>query len=204
MQEKNKHILKDAIQKLPQYEPQPLVWLAIDAELEVAEKENVLQEAIYELPTYSPADSLWGNIEGELDAHVKKSGKVLWLKRISATAAAIAFLILGNLALQQNPDGERITISYSQEVFESVTIKQDWDDDDDAFQMVMAFCETKNIVCELPEFVDLKTELEELNEAREALKTALDHYGTDAELVAQLTRIEHDRSGVLKKMIARI
>jgi hypothetical protein len=83
-------------------------------------------------------------------------------------------------------------------------LKQDWDEDEDAFDMVLAFCKTENIVCELPEFVTLKSELEELNNAREELKQALDHYGADAELVAQLTRIEHDRSDVLKKLIAKI
>ena len=80
----------------------------------------------------------------------------------------------------------------------------DWNEDEDAFDMVMNFCKTQNIVCELPEFKMLKSELEELNTAREVLKTALEFYGTDPELIAQLTSIEHERSGVLKKMIAKI
>ena len=62
MQEKNRHILLEAIQNLPQHEPDALNWLAIDAELEVFEKENDLQNAVNELPAYSPADSLWDNI----------------------------------------------------------------------------------------------------------------------------------------------
>lgn len=204
MQEKNKHILQEAIQKLPQYEPESLVWLAIDAELEVIEKENSLQNAINELPVYSPADSLWENIDAELEADVKKAGRVVWLKRISSAAAVIAFLVIGNFMFNQNDGEESITISYSQELVEDDILKQDWDEDNDAFEMVMAFCKTENIVCELPEFISLKTELEDLNIAREEVKNALDHYGTDAELIAQLTRIEHDRSDVLKQMIAKI
>jgi hypothetical protein len=204
MQEKNKHILQEAIQKLPLYEPEALVWLAIDAELDVFEKENDLQNAINELPVYSPSPSLWENIEGELDTDFIKAGRLVWLKRISSVAAAIAFLIIGNLMLKQNSDQEKIIFFYSQETVDTDIIKQDWDEDDDAFKMVLAFCETKNIVCEMPEFIVLKSELEELNEAREELKKALDSYGTDAGLVAQLTRIEHDRSDVLKKMIAKI
>jgi len=204
MQEKNKHILLDAIQNLPQYEPEALTWLVIEAELEVFEKEDDLQNAINELPTYSPADSLWDNIGNELKTDSIKAGRVVWLKRISTAAAAIAFLVIGNFIYNQNLQQERITISYSQEIVEDDLLKQDWDEDNDAFEMVMAFCETENIVCTLPEFVILKTELEDLNIAREEVKTALDHYGIDAELIAQLTRIEHDRSYVLKKMIAKI
>lgn len=204
MQEKNRHILLEAIQNLPQYEPEALNWLAIEAELEVLEKEDDLQNAINELPAYSPADSLWDNIENELETDSKKAGRVVWLKRVSTVAAAIVLLVVGNFIFNQNSEQESITFSYSQEIVEDDLLKQDWDDDNDAFEMVMAFCETENIVCTLPEFVVLKTELEDLNSAREEVKTALDHYGVDAELIAQLTRIEHDRSGVLKKMIAKI
>jgi len=205
MQEKNKHILTEAIQKLPQYEPESLVWLSIDAELEVLEKEDHLQNAINELPAYSPADSLWESIDAELEGDIKKAGRVVWLKRISTAAAVIAFLIVGNAIFNQSTNLENITISYSQEIVEDGDLlKEDWDDDNDAFEMVLAFCKTENIVCELPEFVVLKTELEDLNTAREEVKEALDHYGTDAELIAQLTRIEHDRSDVLKQMISKI
>ncbi len=204
MQEKNRHILLEAIQKLPQHEPDVLNWLTIDAELEVFENEDDLQNAVNELPAYSPADSLWDNIENELETDRKKSGRVVWLKRISSAAAVIIFVVAGNFMFNQKAQQERITISYSQEFVEDDLLKQDWDEDNDAFEMVMAFCETENIVCTLPEFVILKTELEDLNIAREEVKTALDHYGIDAELIAQLTRIEHDRSYVLKKMIAKI
>ena len=154
MQEKNKHILVEAIQKLPQYEPESLVWLAIDGELDVAEKENSLQTAIGELPAYQPADTLWDNIESELDTDIKKNGKVVWLKRISVAAAAI--LLVGNFVFNQNENQERVTISYSQETVENVLLKEDWDDDNDAFEMVLAFCKTENIVCEMPEFIVFK------------------------------------------------
>jgi len=204
MQEKNKHILQEAIQNLPQYEPEALVWLAIDAELDVFEKENKLQNVIEELPVYSPSDSIWENIDAELEADKAKSGRVVWLKRISSAAAVIAFLLIGNFIFIQNNGQENVTISFSQEVVEEDFLKKDWNDDDDAFEMVIAFCKTENIVCELPEFIGLKSELEELNEAREELKEALEHYGSDAELIAQLTRLEHDRSDVLKQMIAKI
>jgi hypothetical protein len=204
MQEKNKHILREAIQNLPRHEPEALVWLTIDAELDVFEKENDLQNTINELPVYSPSPSLWENIEGELDIDMKSTRRVVWLKRISAVAATIAFLMIGNFMLNHDSTQEKVTVFYSQETVETDFLKQDWDEDDDAFQMVLAFCETKNIVCELPEFIVLKSELEELNDAREELKKALDNYGTDANLVAQLIRIEHDRSDVLKKMIAKI
>ncbi len=203
MQEKNKHILEKAIQKLPQYKPESLVWLAIDAELEVMEKESSLQNAINELPTYNPADALWENIDASLEVDQKKARRVFWLKRISSAAAVIAFLLIGNFIFNQN-NQENVTITYSQELIEEDLFKQDWDEDDDAFETVMAFCKTENIVCQLPEFVVLKSELEDLNDAREELKQALEHYGTDAELIAQLTQIEHDRSDILKKMIAKI
>ena len=159
MQEKNRHILEEAIQKLPQHEPEALVWLAIDAELEVIEKENSLQTAIQQLPSYNPSDSLWENIEKDLEGDVKKAGRVVWLKRAASIAAFIAFLLVGNLIFNQDANQESVTITYSQEVVEDDLLKQDWDDDDDAFEMVMAFCKTENIVCELPEFIVLKTEI---------------------------------------------
>ncbi len=206
MVEKNRNILQKAIASLPEYEPQPLVWLSIEAELDAAEKRNALKTAIHRLPVYQPPESVWENIENDLARVPEKDSKnaMVWLKRISAAAAAIAILVLGNHFFKQNAEQEYITISFSTEVAQEVLFQKDWDDDDDAFQMVLSFCETENIVCQMPEFLVLKTELEDLNLAREELKSALDHYGADAELIAQLILIEHDRSDVLKKMIEKI
>lgn len=206
MVEKNRNILQKSIASLPEYEPEPLVWLTIEAELEAAQKQNALKTAIRRLPVYQPPESIWVNIENDLARVSEKDSKnaIVWLKRISVAAAVVAILALGNNFFKQNAEQEHITISFSTEVAEEVLFQQDWDDDDDAFQMVLAFCETENIVCQIPEFMVLKTELEDLNEARETLKSALDHYGADAELIAQLIQIEHDRSDILKKMIEKI
>jgi hypothetical protein len=206
MVEKNRNILQKSIASLPEYEPEPLVWLSIESELDAAEKQNALETAIRQLPVYQPPQSVWENIENDLARVPENDSKsaIVWLKRISAAAAAIAILVLGNHFFNQNAEQEHIAISFSTEVAEEALFRHDWDDDNDAFEMALSFCETENIVCQMPEFLVLKTELEDLNEARETLKSALDHYGADAELIAQLIQIEHDRSDVLKKMIEKI
>ena len=204
MEEKNKNILSDAIQKLPQYEPEDTLWIGIEAELEILELENPLQDAIHELPSYVPKDSVWDHIDQELESDVKGNVRKLWVKRIASVAAVIVLVITANSIFFSNSNNETVSISYSEEQVETTIFEKDWDQDEDAFEIVMEFCKSQNIVCELPEFKILKSELEELNTAREELRTALDFYGTDPELIVQLTSIEHERSGILKQMIAKI
>ena len=54
------------------------------------------------------------------------------------------------------------------------------------------------------ESIQLKVELEELEEDRKELKNAIDLYGSDHELIRQLANLERDRTELIKKMANKI
>ncbi len=206
MKESNKYMLTEAIKRLPLYEPKENLWEAIDLELTRARKEAPLLESVKELPTYTPPTSIWDNIDTQLneDQAKRPKTKVFRLKRWAAIAAvfiavsSVVFMLNNNLA---NENGEYVAISYSEEKVAASLLNVDWEEDEEAFKMVAQFCKIEHIVCKQPAFKVMTEELEELNAAKEELKQAMDSYGNDPDLIAQLTAIEHERSSLLKKII---
>lgn len=214
MKELNKHILLEAIENLPKYTPKDQIWDGIELALDKEQAETDFQETIAELPNYSPPDFVWNQIESTLDeeelmmdAGLEQETKVVrfnnW-KKYASIAAAIALIISVAIPFLTDTKASDVSISYSEEVIQDELMNDDWDADEDAFQMVMAQCKEMLLACEQAEFKILKEELEELNMAREQLKEAMGGYNTDTNLLAQLTQIELERSDVLKKMIDRI
>jgi len=214
MKELNKHILLEAIASLPSYSPKDNVWDHISMELDADLASTQLKETVAELPKYSPPAFVWDHIEEALKAdevmepvEEKVAAKVVrfpnWKKYASAAAAIALIISLAIPFISENVD-PNISVSYSEEVIQDDIFNDDWDADEDAFQMVMDQCKHRVLACEQPEFKMLKEELEELNMARKQLKEAIGGYNTDSNLLAQLTQIEIERSDILKKMVDRI
>ncbi|MEL6864441.1 MAG: hypothetical protein AAFP19_08485 [Bacteroidota bacterium] len=212
MNELNKNTLRKAIDQLPKYEPQPLLWDAIEEQMDARASQGRLKEALVQLRTYEPPSDLWEAISEGLDQEqelvesgpeVQAIRRPLGIRQILRYAAAA---VIGGALLLFGlwPEEDQVSYSYEEQRVAKELLEHDWDTDDDAFAMVIAFCQEEAIVCQEPEFRLLKGELEELNEAREEIKAALGNYGDDLELIAQLTRIEHERSDVLKQMISKI
>jgi len=207
MKETNKHILIEAINNLPQHEPKPKLWDIIDMELTKEKQEVGLKNSIRQLPNYDPPAQLWDEIEAGLDQDTKQEASVFSLRRWASVAAVFVAVSIGAWLLYSTnttSGGAIVSVSYSEENIASSFFNTDWDNDEDAFAMVAEFCKTEQMICKQPDFKILTAELDELNAARIELKDAMDNYGKDPELIAQLTSIEHERSDLLKQIIKRI
>lgn len=206
MKETNKHILIEAINNLPQYEPKASLWDAIDQQLTVEEKEAGLKQSLQELPVYNPPAMVWDTIESKLNEAEKPVARVFNIRRWASVAAVFAMVTIGTLLFYNttNENGEYVAVTYSEEPAAAAFLTVDWEADEDAFAMVTEFCKTDQPICRQPDFKILTEELDELNAARNELKEAMDNFGNDPDLIAQLTVIEHERSDLLKQIIKRI
>ena len=207
MEEINKKTLIESLSALPEHEPPDKVWAAIEAEMEAATDTPYTRQQLRELPEHEPPTGIWSAIEKRLDRAGQESGKIVpLLGRISlAVAASLALLLAAYWLLQdagQAPD--EFTISYSTEVADDQLLEHDWNEDEEAFEQFHQLCEAKKYICEHPEFQVLKTELDELTEAKESIQAAIGSYGTDPELVIQIKEIELERTDVLKKMMVML
>ena len=201
MEEHNKKTLIEALSPLPSYEPKAELWGRIE---QAAEDELLFpKDAIKALPEHEPPAHIWLQIAKTLDQ--KGRAVPLGWRRALAVAASLAFVVFSILMLNNQPTGaEEFSISYSTEMPDPLLTNQDWDEDEDAFLQFLEICEAKKYICEQPAFRQLQTELEELTEAKLALKEAVGDYGADAELVTQIKEIELERTDLLKKMMVML
>ncbi len=206
MEEKNKNTLDRSIRTLKKYEAPVRAWDGIELELDKENSLQQLQNGLSGLPTYKAPTSIWDQIENELEAPVEQKQAVLrsipWRK--IAAAAALVGVLLTTLNWWMKFDETSVLYSYSSEVVDDQLEVMDWNDDEEAFEMVKEFCKSQQLVCQEPEFKNLKVELDELNEARASLVMAIESYGSDADMIAQLTEVELERSNVLKRIIEKI
>ncbi|RMG84726.1 MAG: anti-sigma factor [Bacteroidetes bacterium] len=211
MKEKNKHILDQAIRQLPQYEPPAEIWNFIREDLDFGFENERLKEGLERLPQYDPPDTLWDEIDRKLDAPaptlrvVSKSRRLLPAFWRTIAAAVVILLAVGlwNQTPQTQTDsaGE---LSYSTEVVDEQLIKKDWNDDERAFDELMAMCKVKINTCASPDFQKLKSELDELTKAKKELDSALGRFGTDPVLITQIKNLELERTELMKAMIEKL
>ena len=191
--------MKELLKNLPTYEPPETVWGAIETRL-----------PLLEMRTYQPPVDIWESIENQLVTSEKPSFRLKILRDplkrfVLLAAASFALLVTASFALFYNFNkNTEANLVVTTEVIDNQLIQQDWTETDKDFALVEAFCETALPKCEEPEFKHLKTELDDLNKAREDLKNVLSAYNSDPEIVAQLSKLENERSGVLKKMMERM
>ncbi len=205
MLEINKHILKDAINRLPQHSPPDSLWNSLELELDKTVEQEKLQATINELPDYNPPDLVWDNIDAALSENEKPTAKVVGMqsyRRIAVAAAMIGVLFAMLFGLQKTNEG--VQIAYSTETVEQNFFEQDWNEDEDAFAYVKEICQSNAPVCKVPEFMDLKEELDELEVAKQELQAVIGEYETNTDLIMQLAKIERERSDTLKLMLAMI
>ncbi|MEM7370659.1 MAG: hypothetical protein AAF587_18750 [Bacteroidota bacterium] len=94
MKEKNQDTLKDALKRLPNYQPEDKLWKALEQDLHAEEEDDLHKEefvaAVHRLPRYRAPHDIWTKIEEKL------SRKPVFLQRKWTIAAAIVgLLILG-------------------------------------------------------------------------------------------------------------
>jgi hypothetical protein len=197
----------ELLKNLPTYQPPETVWEAIETRL-----------PLLEMRTYEPPVDVWQSIENQLITSEKVPFRLkIWSTATSRTpsglrgpskrliwlaAASFALLMTASFALFYNLNkNTEANLVVTTEVVDNQLIQQNWTETDKDFALVEAFCETALPKCEEPEFKSLKTELDDLNKAREDLKNVLSAFNSDPEIVAQLSKLENVRSDVLKKII---
>lgn len=200
-QETNHTILKKAVTRLPTHQPPDAIWSAIENELD-------LQKGLQQLPTHQPAELVWQHIEGNLGKNTSigtSSGstrRLFWIKKISLAASFLLFFGMSWWGINQFSNSNQF--HYTQEIINPQLLIADWDEDAEVLTQIEAICQTKNYACTAMEFQQLEQELQELNEAKSDLKQAIDDFGKDTQLIAQLSEVELERTVILKKMIANI
>ncbi|MBA4853125.1 hypothetical protein [Emticicia sp. BO119] len=179
--------------QLPEYEPSDEVWKRIEAGL----NNDFMQKAISQLPEYEPDEEIWSNINRELNQ--KKPKLIVW--KWASIAASV--LLIAGILIYTKP-WNTTDISYSQEKIEKQLLLSSTDDSQKQYEMIMAYCKEQTYVCQNPEFKELKSELEDLNDASIQLKEAVGNYNTEPELMAQLSTIEQQKADVIRKMAMKI
>lgn len=225
MKEINKHTLIEALASLKDYQPPAAVWDHLERELvlqnkvselrdyepptEVWETINnglVLSRAISNLPVYDPPTTIWNNLQRNLEtpkskptAIIRQLGKWKQYAAAAAVIGLIALIGLGEWGKTTNAVSE--TLVFATETIDDQLLNRDWNEDEDAFVYLMSICKEKVLACENPEFKSLKFELEELNDAKNMLESAIGEYGTDPNLISQMREIEFARTNIVKQMI---
>ena len=209
MKELNHHILKAGLQQLPEYAPPPAIWDALEENLDA---DAALASGVNRLPQYEPPSEIWTQIEAQLATATTPRLSATFSRRYRfrpawyAVAASVALLLAA--WWWQQPAGNAVEtkdlIAVTQEVADEQLLQMNAEPEDEAFQLIQHLCRAQMPVCEQAEFKTLKTELDELTEAKSELRHALGSFGDDPELHTQLARIERERSEVLRQMIAMI
>lgn len=202
--EEQKATLKRAIAALPSYEAPLLIWNSIELSLEEDQKDLLIQEAIPRLANYEPTSLVWENIDNKLGQSTKTRivSFANWRQLGSIAAGLLVLLTLGYTLWPTN----QTTANYSAytEPMDQYLLEADWDADEATFAQVVKMHEDYSKTFDDAESKGLKAELQELNEARKELKTAINLYGNDHELIRQLAALERDRTQVIKKMAFKI
>ena len=202
MKEKNKNILDQLLKQLSAYQPPAGVWEQL---------ENTLSKpagnGLDTLPQYMPPDEVWARIESGLNptAGQKPKGSIVktilpWAAGIAAAITGIVWFFNNGTSLSSSKEGA-VTISYSREVVDATLLQRDWEQDEEAFELVNRLCASSAFTCTNPDMLSKQAELDELTEAKQLIEEALGKYGTDADMIGQLAEIERQRTALLKQIL---
>jgi hypothetical protein len=228
MEELNRNTLTNALAQLPDYPPDASVWSAIDLQLSIGEMQtfnppvsiwNNLEKqleldknAVYtEGSSFELKTSLRGTKQTNEELKISETSSLKVVKQKGllrhlsfqklAIAAAMTGLIFTVFNLLKPNYTEGSSLKYSTEVVDNQLLKNTSDDAEADYQMVENFCQQQIAACETPAFKTLKSELDELNSARETIKNAIGDFNSDADLMIQLKDIEQQRATILRQIV---
>jgi hypothetical protein len=193
--EHNRETLQAAIRRLPQYAPAAPVWQRIEHQLE---NDLVFQDAVQSLPTYAPPVAVWQRIAAGLEKPVRmRRLRPAWF---GAAAAAVVLLAVGTYWwYTQTPElVEKVQLVYTETETRPATFKADWDEDETDIAALTKVYAQRAALANLNE--SLLSELQELNQAKAAIKAMLTKYGNDPDLIRTIADLERQRSAIVKQM----
>jgi hypothetical protein len=106
---------------------------------------------------------------------------------------------------QTKPQEQETTLVVTSEAILNDTLNQAAQTIDMAgIELIRTLCHEQAPVCQTPEFITLKSELDDLTTAEESLRQAIGLYSDAPELIAQLASIERERNSILQQIIQLI
>ncbi|MEQ8704587.1 MAG: hypothetical protein RIC19_11750 [Phaeodactylibacter sp.] len=194
--------LQEALDALPAYAPPFQNWMHIADALDADAAEQPLREALSELPQYAPPEYVWAGISREL----RPSARRIALKMMARVAAAIALLIgLWWAWPQEDAEPAHTSYAYARETIDGAFGHEaDWGQADQLMQRAVQTFRRDPVARQLPTYELLLSEWADLQAAQEEISDMMDRYGKDAQLIRQMSKIEKERSGLIREMIAQI
>lgn len=206
MEEFNKHTLKKAISNLPLYEAPGFLWDNIEAVLVADEQDAIIKATIPHLPHYQAPDSVWIGIETALDKNStdeKQHTSIISIRRIAIAASFVGLAIWFSWQSFFATTSE-YTLSYSEEEVAQFEYEFDPNEDEASFNTMLDHFKSSVVAKQHEEYNNLLEAYEELKIAKEELVQILENYGSDPDIIQQMSDIEHERSRVIKQMAALI
>ncbi len=185
--------LKDQVKEIPLLNHDPKLWDKINSQLDF---EDQLDLKIKELPLYNPHSKLWNEIEKGLDKTQKlKSRRILYISSIAASF----LLLLGLYVMLRFSSVGSITITTEYE--SNCTLFLETEQDIKLQSKIEELCLYASTVCSSEEFIEIKNQLLELNDAINEVNTILEKYGESENLVKRLIVMENEKSILINNLL---
>jgi hypothetical protein len=223
MKEKNIHILKKAIQKLPDFRISKDIWPKIENSISI-DGQNI--EKKIDLPVFKAPDYLWNKVEEQLNLDSFKKAKqelpifkapdILWndienridkppVRRINlkviqyaAVAAVLIVLIVGiRIKSSKIKDSD---ITYSVEI---VPDEHHEPPNTNQQDITKELCDHNPIACAKPEYMELNRQLEEVAKELDKLCKLVDRQ-SNPQSMKYIYMLENKRGEIEKKMIRMV
>ncbi|MEI9917211.1 MAG: hypothetical protein WDO14_00245 [Bacteroidota bacterium] len=110
-----------------------------------------------------------------------------------------AALIITAVIFFLKSNKEKVTISYRQEVLTPDTTKRS-----NSWSLIEETCKTKVVACESKEFIDLKTQWEELHNESESLEQQEKQFGENPAISKAKQKVESIKEDLEKEMLSMI
>lgn len=192
--EKNRKILLEALQKLPEYPPDNKLWERMETSLESVS----FNSAFHRLSQIEPPEIIWKHIDEELinrEYRAKLKSLVKW-SLVAAAVLVLGYFIFTAVNTYNN------SISYSEELQTTRYFLQ-WQDDDAVVDQTLALiCVEKPEVCQSSEFKKMERELEFLYQSKQTIVKQMSQYATNCDLELLLTKIELERTDIINQIVA--
>ncbi|MFA9390029.1 MAG: hypothetical protein ACERKD_09495 [Prolixibacteraceae bacterium] len=190
--------LKQMINKLPEFEPEALLWDRISSELDFAQQ---LQDAVEHLPDFEPEHHLWNEISAQLpESRLSKRTKIHLYRNIIA-AASILIVIGLSILFTRDFSSTEYTLETEIVFSDYFSPNESHAEEQNALSLIESFCLNNQTPCNTNEFkekIGLYNELE--NEALQ-LETAIETLGESPEMIKAMIRIENMKSQTIQELI---
>jgi len=177
---------------LPEHSPNENIWNAIETGLNN-------QELLDALPQYIPSEKVWNKIQPP------PTDRVITLTNILKIAASFVFIIgVGYLIALLNPmKKDTKIITYTEEWIEPIDAKS-WNIEED--RSIAALIEQKEtetpLLLKSEEYNLLKREYNNLLDSKQQILNEVNPYSENVELELILTRIELEKSSIVRSLIS--